>query len=169
MCLLRSGKFYSGRKPPALSLLFLLGKIIEEDNNRMSKIGIVTDSNSGISQKEAKEMGIFVLPMPFYIDGECFYESVTLSRELFFEKLAAGADITTSQPSPTAVMEIWDRALEQFEKILYMPISSGLSGSYETAMMLAKDEAYEGRVLVVDDGQVAAPLHQMVLDTRKGI
>ena len=121
----------------------------------MKKIGIVTDSHSSISQEEAEKLGIFVLPMPFYIDGECYYESVTLSRELFFEKLAAGADITTSQPSPTAVME----------KILYMPISSGLSGSYETAMMLAKDEAYEGRVLVVDDGQVAAPLHQMVLDT----
>ena len=131
----------------------------------MKKIGIVTDSHSSISQEEAEKLGIFVLPMPFYIDGECFYESVTLSRELFFEKLAAGADITTSQPSPTAVMEIWDKALEQFEKILYLPISSGLSGSYETAMMLAKDETYEGRVLVVDDGQVAAPLHQMVLDT----
>ena len=142
-----------------------VGSENERGNTYMKKIGIVTDSHSSISQKEAEKLGIFVLPMPFYIDGECFYESVTLSRELFFEKLAAGADITTSQPSPTAVMEIWDKALEQFEKILYMPISSGLSGSYETAMMLAKDEAYEGRVLVVDDGQVAAPLHQMVLDT----
>ena len=135
-----------------------VGSENERGNTYMKKIGIVTDSHSSISQKEAEKLGIFVLPMPFYIDEECFYESVTLSRELFFEKLAAGADITTSQPSPTAVMEIWDKALEQFEKILYMPISSGLSGSYETAMMLAKDEAYEGRVLVVDDGQVAAPL-----------
>ena len=142
-----------------------VGSENERGNTYMKKIGIVTDSHSSISQEEAEKLGIFVLPMPFYIDGECFYESVTLSRELFFEKLAAGADITTSQPSPTAVMEIWDKALEQFEKILYLPISSGLSGSYETAMMLAKDEAYEGRVLVVDDGQVAAPLHQMVLDT----
>lgn len=103
--------------------------------------------------------------MPFYIDGECYYESVTLSRELFFEKLTSGADISTSQPSPTAVMEIWDKALEEYEKILYMPISSGLSSSYNTAMMLAQEEKYEGRVLVVDDGQVAAPLHQMILDT----
>ena len=142
-----------------------VGSENERGNTYMKKIGIVTDSHSSISQEEAEKLGIFVLPMPFYIDGECFYESVTLSRELFFEKLAAGADITTSQPSPTAVMEIWDKALEQFEKILYLPISSGLSGSYETAMTLAKDEAYEGRVLVVDDGQVAAPLHQMVLDT----
>jgi len=69
----------------------------------MKKIGIVTDSHSSISQEEAKKLGIFVLPMPFYIDGECYYESVTLSRELFFEKLTSGADISTSQPSPTAV------------------------------------------------------------------
>ena len=131
----------------------------------MKKIGIVTDSHSSISQEEAKKLGIFVLPMPFYIDGECYYESVTLSRELFFEKLTSGADISTSQPSPTAVMEIWDKALEEYEKILYMPISSGLSSSYNTAMMLAQEEKYEGRVLVVDDGQVAAPLHQMILDT----
>ena len=128
----------------------------------MKKIGIVTDSHSSISQEEAKKLGIFVLPMPFYIDGECYYESVTLSRELFFEKLTSGADISTSQPSPTAVMEIWDKALEEYEKILYMPISSGLSSSYNTAMMLAQEEKYEGRVLVVDDGQVAAPLHQMI-------
>ena len=85
----------------------------------MKKIGIVTDSHSSISQEEAKKLGIFVLPMPFYIDGECYYESVTLSRELFFEKLTSGADISTSQPSPTAVMEIWDKALEEYEKILY--------------------------------------------------
>ncbi len=122
-----------------------VGSENERGNAYMKKIGIVTDSHSSISQEEAEKLGIFVLPMPFYIDGVCYYESVTLSRELFFEKLAAGADITTSQPSPTAVMEIWDKALEQFEKILYLPISSGLSGSYETAMMLAKDEAYEGR------------------------
>ena len=131
----------------------------------MKKIGIVTDSHSSISQEDAKKLGIFVLPMPFYIDGECYYESVTLSKELFFEKLTSGADISTSQPSPTAVMEIWDKALEEYEKILYMPISSGLSSSYNTAMMLAQEEKYEGRVLVVDDGQVAAPLHQMILDT----
>ena len=109
----------------------------------MKKIGIVTDSHSSISQEEAKKLGIFVLPMPFYIDGECYYESVTLSRELFFEKLTSGADISTSQPSPTAVMEIWDKALEEYEKILYMPISSGLSSSYNTAMMLAQEEKYE--------------------------
>ena len=88
-----------------------VGSENERGNTYMKKIGIVTDSHSSISQEEAEKLGIFVLPMPFYIDGECFYESVTLSRELFFEKLAAGADITTSQPSPTAVMEIWDKAL----------------------------------------------------------
>ncbi len=133
----------------------------------MKPIGIITDSHSSISQKEAKERGILVLPMPFYIDGECFYEGVTLSRETFFEKMDAGAQITTSQPSPASVMEIWDKALEEYEKVLYMPISSGLSGSCETAAALARDEKYEGRVLVVDHGQVATPLHQMILDTQE--
>ena len=133
----------------------------------MKSIGIITDSHSSISQEEAANRGIFVLPMPFYIDGECFYEGLTLSRKTFFEKMGAGAQITTSQPSPAAVMEIWDKALKEYEKILYMPISSGLSGSFETAAALAGEETYAGRVLVVDHGQVATPLHQMILDTQE--
>ena len=130
----------------------------------MKKIGIVTDSHSSISQEEAKKLGIFVLPMPFYIDGECYYESVTLSRELFFEKLTSGADISTSQPSPTAVMEIWDKALEEYEKILYMPISSGLSSSYNTAMMLAQD--YDGKVQVVDNKRISVTQRQAAIDAK---
>ena len=113
MCLLRSGKFYSGRKPPALSLLFLLGKIIEEDNNRMSKIAIVTDSNSGISQKEAKEMGIFVLPMPFLINGKEYLDGVDLLPEQFYEFLKEDADVATSQPSPASVMKLWEEVLKE--------------------------------------------------------
>lgn len=128
-------------------------------------IGIVTDSHSSISQEEAKELGIFVIPMPFYVDGTCYLEGVTLSREEFFEKQQAGADIATSQPSPADVMDMWDNVLEQYEKLLYLPISSGLSGSCGTAMALAQEEKYEGRVLVVDHGQVATLLHQMILDT----
>lgn len=131
----------------------------------MKAIGIVTDSHSSISQEEAGKLGILVLPMPFYINGECYYEGVTLSREEFFERQAAGAEIATSQPSPGEVMEIWDRALLDFEQILYMPLSSGLSGSYATAAAMAQDEKYAGRVVVVDHGQVATPLHQMILDT----
>lgn len=131
----------------------------------MKPIGIVTDSHSSISQQEAERLGILVLPMPFYIDGECFYEGVTLSREEFFAHLHSGAQITTSQPSPAEVMAIWDKALSEYEKVLYMPISSGLSGSCAVAAALAQDEKYSGRVLVIDHGQVATPLHRLILDT----
>ena len=95
----------------------------------MKKIGIVTDSTSSITLEEAKRLGIKMLPMPFYIGDECYYENVTLSREVFFDKLQSGVSVSTSQPAPTEVMKIWDEALEEYEQILYMPISSGLSGS----------------------------------------
>lgn len=131
----------------------------------MKPIGIITDSHSSISQAEAERLGIRVLPMPFYIDGECFYEGINLTREEFFAKLESGSTITTSQPSPADVYDIWDQALTEYEKILYMPLSSGLSGSCQTAMAMAQDEKYEGRILVVDHGQIASPLHQMILDT----
>lgn len=131
----------------------------------MKPIGIITDSHSSISQEEAKKLGICVLPMPFYIDGECYLEGVNLTREEFFKKLESGSAIATSQPSPADVCDVWDSALKEYEKVLYMPLSSGLSGSCETAMALAKEEQYEGRVLVVDHGQIATPLHRMILDT----
>lgn len=129
-------------------------------------VGIITDSHSGISQEEAKQLGILVLPMPFYIDGQCYYEDVTLSREEFFEKLDSGADITTSQPSPADVMKLWDQGLAQFQEIVYMPISSGLSGSCATAAAMAQEEPYAGRVFVADHGRVSTPLHRLVLDTK---
>lgn len=131
----------------------------------MKPIGIITDSHSSISQAEAKKLGIRVLPMPFYIDGECFYEGINLTREEFFAKLESGSTITTSQPAPADVYDIWDKALEEYEKVLYMPLTSGLSGSCYTAMAMAQEEKYEGRIIVVDHGQIATPLHQMVLDT----
>ena len=131
----------------------------------MKSIGIITDSHSGITQEEAKQLGIWVLPMPFYIDGECYLEGINLTREEFFEKLEGGSVIATSQPSPADVCDVWDWALKEFEKVLYLPLSSGLSGSCETAMALARDEQYEGKILVVDHGQISTPLHQMVLDT----
>lgn len=130
----------------------------------MKSIGVVTDSHSSITQAEARRLGIYVLPMPFYIDGQVYYEDITLSREDFFEKLDSGADISTSQPSPSEVMQLWDKALEEFRQILYIPISSGLSGSCATAAALAQEEPYEGRVLVVDNGRVSTPLHRSVLD-----
>jgi DegV family protein with EDD domain len=127
-------------------------------------IGIVTDSHSSITQAEAAKLGIKVLPMPFYIDEVCYYEDITLSREAFFEKLRSGVKVTSSQPSPEAVMEIWDEALKEYEEILYLPISSGLSGSCQTAQMLAQEDAYEGKVHVVDNGRVSTPLHRSILD-----
>ncbi len=130
----------------------------------MEQIGIITDSHSSITQKQAQELGITVLPMPFYINGTCYYEDVTLSRDDFFHYLNTGADITTSQPSPGQVMEYWNRALAQYKQILYIPISSGLSGSCSTAAALAAQEPYQNRVFVVDNGRVSALLHCTVLD-----
>ena len=130
----------------------------------MRKIGVVTDSHSGISQEMAKELGIYVLPMPFYFDEKCFYENIDLSREEFFEKLKTNNKVSTSQPSPEEVMKIWDRALEEYEQILYIPISSGLSGSCSTAMGLSRDEDYEEKVFVVDNGRVSTTMHRSILD-----
>ncbi len=130
----------------------------------MRTTGIVTDSHSGISQEEAKRLGIYVLPMPFYMNGDCFYEGINITREEFLERLCRLEDISTSQPSPESVMQLWDEALLEYTDILYVPISSGLSGSCQTAMMLAQEEKYAGRVYVVDNGSVSTPLHQSILD-----
>lgn len=131
----------------------------------MKKVGIVTDSHSGISQEEAKKLGIYVLPMPFYMEEECFYENVTITRDTFFKELSAGKTVSTSQPSPGDVMKRWKEVLREYETIVYLPISSGLSGSYETANMLSEEEEFENRVYVVDHGRVASPLRRTILDT----
>lgn len=131
----------------------------------MQKVGLVTDSHSGISQKEAKEIGIYVLPMPFYIEEECFYEGVTITREKFFSELGLGKAVSTSQPSPGDVMKLWREVLKEYETILYLPISGGLSGSYETAHMLSGEEEFEDKVFVVNHGRVASPLRRTILDT----
>ena len=133
----------------------------------MKAIGIITGSHSGITQKEAKQRKIQVLPMPFYVGDECCYEGVSLTRQEFLEKLRLGTEVKTSQPSPAEVLRIWDQALQEYEKVLYIPISSGLSGSYATSLMLAQEEPYAGRVLVVDSGRVSALLHRMVLDAQE--
>lgn len=130
----------------------------------MKPIGIITDSHSSISQKQAEELGITVLPMPFYIDDTCYYEDITLSREEFFRQLDSGANISTSQPAPAEVLNYWDDALREYEQVLYIPISSGLSGSCATANMLAQNEPYKGRIFVVDNGRVSTPLHCTILD-----
>lgn len=130
----------------------------------MKSIGIATDSHSGILPEVAKEMGIMVLPMPFYVDEECYYEEVSITRKEFFEQLNAGKKVSTSQPSPEAVMELWREGLKEYEQILYMPMSSGLSGAYNTARMLADDPEFENKVFVVDHGRVSTPLRRLIMD-----
>jgi len=130
----------------------------------MKRVGIVTDSHGGISLKEAEGLGVKVVPMPFYFGDDCYYEGVSISREEFFERLNNGESVSTSQPSPEAVMEAWKDALTEYESVLYMPLSSGLSGSCNTARMLAGEEDFEGRVFVVDNGRIATPMHRSILD-----
>ncbi len=128
----------------------------------MNKIAIMTDSNSGITQKEAEVLRIRVLPMPFLIDGETFFEEISLTQEQFYERLAQDVDISTSQPSPEDVTKAWEELLEENESIVDIPMSSGLSGSCQTAIMLADD--YEGKVQVVDNQRISVTQRQSVLD-----
>ena len=134
----------------------------------MSKIAVVTDSNSGITQERAKELGIYVLPMPFFIDGELYLEDITLTQEQFYEKLRADSDISTSQPSPGNVMELgevmecWDALLKEYDEIVCIPMSSGLSSTCETAMSIARE--YKGKVYVVDNQRISVTQEQSVYD-----
>jgi DegV family protein with EDD domain len=126
------------------------------------KIAVVTDSNSGITQKQAQEMGLYVLPMPFMINNETYFEDITLSQAEFYERLASGADVVTSQPSPDSVMKLWDELLQTYDEIVHIPMSSGLSGSCQSALMLAAD--YEGRVQVVNNQRISVTQRQSALD-----
>ncbi len=128
----------------------------------MSKIAIITDSNAGITQEEAAQLGIFVVPMPFTIDNIDYYEGINLTQEEFYEKLEEDVEIMTSQPSPDSVMNIWDKALETHDEIVYIPMSSGLSGSCQTAYMLSMD--YDEKVFVVDNQRISVTLRQSILD-----
>lgn len=126
------------------------------------RIAIVTDSNSGITQKEAQELGITVLAMPFYIDEQLLLEDITLTQEEFYTRLAQDVDISTSQPSPADVMETWERLLQKHEKVVHIPMSSGLSNSCQTAMVLARE--FKNRVMVVDNQRISVTQRQSVLD-----
>ncbi len=130
------------------------------------KIAVVTDSNSGITQIQAKEMGITVLPMPFMIDGETYYEDITLTQEQFYRKLKDNSDISTSQPAPDSIMKMWDELLKEYDQIVHIPMSSGLSGSCSTAMMLAGEDEYEGKVFVVDNRRISVTQYQSVKDAQ---
>ena len=130
------------------------------------KIAVVTDSNSGITQAQAKEMGVAVLPMPFMIDGETYYEDITLTREQFYQGLKDNADIATSQPTPDSILKMWDKLLKEYDQIIHIPMSSGLSGSCSTAMMLAGEDEYEGKVFVVDNRRISVTQYQSVKDAQ---
>ncbi len=131
----------------------------------MAKVAIVTDSNSGITQKQGKELGIFVLPMPFFIDGKLFFEDITLTQEQFYEKLGADSNISTSQPSPGDVMELWEKVLKEYDEIVCIPMSSGLSTTCFTAISIAAE--YKGRVQVVDNQRISVTQAQSVYDAMK--
>lgn len=131
----------------------------------MPKIGVVTDSNSGISVEEGKRLGVAVIPMPVHINGEIFYEGVDISQETFYEKLIGGADVATSQPAPGDVTGLWDRVLKEYDQLVYLPMSAGLSSSCATARMLA--QGYGGRVEVVDNRRISVTQRYGVLDAVK--
>ena len=128
----------------------------------MRKIAIVTDSNSGITQDEGRKLGISVLPMPFYINEVMYLEGVTLSQEEFYERLKKDEPISTSQPNPGEICGLWDTLLKEYDEIVHIPMSSGLSASCDTAMGLARD--YDGKVQVVDNQRISVTQKQSVMD-----
>ncbi len=128
----------------------------------MLKTAIVTDSNSGITQAEGKALGITVLPMPFYINEKMYYEDIDLTQEQFYQMLQGGASISTSQPIVANLLELWDHLLKTYDEIVHIPMSSGLSGSCETAMALARE--YHGRVEVVNNQRISVTQRQSVMD-----
>lgn len=125
-------------------------------------IAVVTDSNSGITQAEAKKLGIYVLPMPFMINEETFYEDITLTQEEFYNRLSEGASVITSQPTPDSIMGLWDDLLKEYDEIVHIPMSSGLSGSCQSAIMLSKE--YDNRVQVVNNQRISVTQRQATLD-----
>lgn len=128
----------------------------------MSKVAVMTDSNSGITQAEAKELGVSVLPMPFYIDEQTYYEDIDLTQEEFYEKLKGDCEIKTSMPVLGDVTDKWEELLKEYDEVVYIPMSSGLSSSCETAIMLSQD--YDGKVQVVNNQRISVTQRQSVMD-----
>lgn len=131
----------------------------------MSKIAVITDTNSGISQEEAKNLGVIVVPMPFQIDGTEYFENISLTQDEFYEKLISGAEIFTSQPTPQSIMDIWEGVLKEYDEIVHIPMSSGLSSSYQTANLLAQE--YDGKVQVVNNQRISITMKNAVWDALK--
>lgn len=130
----------------------------------MGKVAVITDSNSGITQAQAKEWGIQVVPMPFVVNGETYYEDISMTQEEFYAYLDQGAEVTTSQPTPDTLMSLWEGTLGDCDEIVYIPMSSGLSSSCGTATMLSYEEEYENKVFVVDNQRISVTQRQSVLD-----
>ena len=130
----------------------------------MGSVAIVTDSNSGISQAEGKELGIYVIPMPCLVDGKLYFEDVDMNKEQFYHFLESDADLSTSQPTPGDVMDLWDKLLKEYDEIVHIPMSSGLSASCATAMGLAQE--YDGKVQVVDNQRISVTMQQSVMDAK---
>ena len=131
----------------------------------MSGIAIITDSNSGITREHADRIGVTVLPMPFTIDDEDYLEDINLTHDEFYEKLMGDSKVMTSQPAPDTVKKIWEEALETHDEVVYIPMSSGLSGSTQTAVILSED--YDGKVFVVDNQRISVTQYQSVLDAKE--
>ncbi len=131
----------------------------------MSRVAIVTDSNSGITQAKGASLGIHVMPMPFYINEKMLFEEIDLSQEQFYERLKEGAEIKTSMPTVGSVTDTWKKLLEEYDEIVYIPMSSGLSSSCQTALMLAQD--FEDNVYVVDNQRISVTQRQSVLDAKQ--
>lgn len=128
----------------------------------MNRVAIVSDSNSGITQAQAKELGVTILPMPFFAGDKTYYEDIDLNQEQFYQLLTDNIDISTSMPLVGNVTDTWDRLLEEYDEIVHIPMSSGLSGSCETAIMLSQD--YDGKVQVVNNQRISVTQRQSVLD-----
>ena len=132
----------------------------------MPNVAIVTDSNSGITQSQGKELGVYVIPMPFYIDGELFYEDINLTQEDFYHKLEHDANITTSMPAVGETLDLWTKLLQTYDQVVYIPMSSGLSSSCQSAIALA-EESYENKVFVVNNQRISVTQRQSVLDAKQ--
>ena len=133
----------------------------------MGKVVILTDSSSGIRQAEAQQLGISVLPMPFFINGETLFEDINLTQDTFYEHLTDGAEISTSMPAVGDLTDRWDELLKEYDEIVYIPLSSGLSSSCETATALSMDDEYEGKVFVVNNQRISVTQKQSVFDAIK--
>lgn len=131
----------------------------------MGRVAVLTDSNSGITQIEAKELGVSVIPMPFFINGQMYLEDINLTQEEFYKHLVEDSEISTSMPSPGECIDAWEKLLKEYDEIVFIPMSSGLSSFCQTATMLAED--YDGRIQVVNNQRISVTMRQSVLDAKQ--